>query len=164
MTQNHLIRPATIADVPDIHRLVNTFARRNLMLPRVINDIYERVYEFIVLRTGCGRSARLVGCVALHPTWTGRPGDVMGEVRSLAVDRSVQGRGYGRTLVSKVHETARALGISKLFALTYVPDFFVKLGYRIVPRESLPHKVWTECINCPFFMTCKETPVVRDLE
>jgi len=66
-------------------------------------------------------------------------------------------------LVLRAHRAARALGIRTLFALTYVPDFFVKLGYRVVPRESLPHKVWTECINCPFFMTCKETPVIRDL-
>ncbi len=157
------IERAKVIDVPEIYKLINKFAKKNLMLPRVMNDIYERIFEFFVLKERIGETQKVIGCVTLHFTWTGKDNIVLAEIRSLAVDEEYQGKGYGKLLVQKCHKEAKKIGVKKIFALTFVPDFFVKLGYKIVPRETLPHKVWTECINCPFFMSCKETPVIKDL-
>ena len=163
LIKNLKIVRAKVDDVAGIYKIVNQFAKQNLMLPRVLNDIYERLYEFFVIKYGSSKNEKVVGCVALHLTWVGKKDEVWGEVRSLAVDEKFQRLGLGKQLVLKCHKEAKGLGVKKMFALTYVPEFFLKLGYEIVLRDSLPHKVWTECINCPFFMECKETPLVRSI-
>ena len=61
-------------------------------------------------------------------------------------------------------EEARTLGLNQVFALTYVPDFFRKLGFRrLEDKSALPHKVWTECINCPKFPNCDEVAVIKEI-
>lgn len=153
------IERAKISDVPQIYKLVNKFAKKNLMLPRVMNDIYERLPEFFVIH----RNKEVIGCAALHLTWTGKDEEVLAEVRSLAIEENFQGKGLGSKLVLSLEKEAKKLGVKKMFALTFVPEFFKKLGYQIIARETLPHKVWSECINCPFFMECKEIPVIKPL-
>ncbi|MFN3550272.1 MAG: N-acetyltransferase [Endomicrobiia bacterium] len=154
------IEKAKVSDVQKIYKLVNKFAKKNLMLPRVINDIYERLSEFFVIR----KNKEVIGCAAIHLTWTGKNEEVLAEIRSLAVEENFQGKGLGRKLVFTIEREAKKLGVRKIFALTFVSEFFKKLGYQVIPRETLPHKVWTECINCPFFMECKEIPVIKSLE
>lgn len=154
------IRKAVISDVPKIYKLINKFAKQNLMLPRVLNDIYERLFEFFIISKG----DEVIGTAALHLTWTGKEQDVLAEIRSLAVEEKYQNRGLGTKLVLQLEKEAKKLGVKKIFALTFVPGFFKKLNYQIVPRDTLPHKVWTECINCPFFIDCKEIPVIKELK
>jgi amino-acid N-acetyltransferase len=153
------IEKAKVSDVQYIYKLINKFAKKNLMLPRVLNDIYERLPEFFVIKVG----QRVIGCVAFHLTWTGKDEEVLAEVRSLAIEEDFQNKGLGSKLVKTVEKEAKKLGVKKIFALTFVPEFFKKLGYQVIERETLPHKIWTECINCPFFMECKETPVIKIL-
>lgn len=155
------IEKAKVKDVIQIYKIVNEFAKKNLMLPRVLNEIFERLQEFFVIRTK--KNKNIVGCAALHIMWTGEKNEVYAEIRSLAVKKSYQGKGLGKKLVQRLEKEAKKLGVKKIFALTFIPQFFVKLGYQTVPRESLPHKIWTECINCPFFVNCKETPVIKPL-
>ena len=145
-----MIRRAKIADVKDIQRLVNAFAAKNAMLPRALSTIYENVRDFYV----ADEEGRVVGCCALHVTW----GD-LAEVKSLAVEESTQGKGYGKVLVETCLQDARDLGLPKVFALTYVPGFFEKLGFSLVDKATLPHKIWSECINCPKFPDCGEEAV-----
>lgn len=149
-----MIRKAKIADVKDIQRLVNSFAAKNAMLPRALSTIYENIRDFYV----ADEDGRVVGCCALHVTW----GD-LAEVKSLAVDESTQGKGCGRVLVETCLQDARDLGIPKVFALTYVPGFFEKLGFKLVDKATLPHKIWSECINCPKFPDCGEEAVTIKL-
>jgi amino-acid N-acetyltransferase len=156
------IEKANVFDVPNIYNLVNKFAKKNLMLPRVINDIYERLQEFFVARVS--KKNTVVGCVSLHITWTGKKDEVLAEIRSLAVEKKYQNKGIGTELVKKLEVEAKKLGVKKIFALTYIPGFFHKLGYETISRDALPHKVWTECINCPYFMNCKEVPVIKLLK
>lgn len=158
--KKYKIRKAIISDVPKIHKLINKFAKQNLMLPRVLNDIYERLFEFFIISKG----NEVIGTAALHLTWTGKEHEVLAEIRSLAVEEKHQNKGLGTKLVLKLEKEAKKLGVKKIFALTFVPEFFKKLNYQVVPRDTLPHKVWTECINCPFFIECKETPVIKELK
>ena len=55
------------------------------------------------------------------------------------------------------------MGMPKVFALTYVPDFFVSLGFSRIDKSELPHKIWSECINCPKFPDCGEEAVSIEL-
>jgi len=58
---------------------------------------------------------------------------------------------------------AAGLGLEKVFALTYVTEFFGHLGYSVVRKESLPHKIWTACIHCEKFTNCDEVAVEKRL-
>jgi amino-acid N-acetyltransferase len=145
-----VIRKARIPDVPEIHRLINTFAERNAMLPRALSAIYENLRDFVVADV----DGHVAGCCALHVTW-----EDLAEVKSLAVDESLQGQGLGAKLVKVCLDEARQMGLPSVFALTYVPDFFEKMGFSRVDKSTLPHKIWTECINCPKFPDCGEEAV-----
>jgi amino-acid N-acetyltransferase len=46
--------------------------------------------------------------------------------------------------------------------LTYRDDFFHRFGFREVEKSELPHKIWTECINCPKFPRCDEIAMIFD--
>jgi len=149
-----MVEKARIDDPPLILALVNYYADRQLMLPRSLNDIYECLRDFYVWR----EEGELLGCVALHVSWQG-----LGEVRSLAVREEAAGRGIGRRLVQSCLDEARALGMHRVFALTHVPEFFERIGFQRYPKESLPHKVWADCLNCPKFPDCDEVALVLDL-
>ena len=134
--------------------MVNHYADRQLMLPRSLNDTYESLRDFYVWR----ENDEVVGCAALHVSWDG-----LGEVRSLAVREDATRRGIGRKLVQSCLDEARELGMKRVFALTYVPEFFKKFGFVLYAKENLPHKVWTDCLNCPKFPDCDEVALVLDL-
>ena len=148
------VEKARIDDPPRIVALVNHYADRQLMLPRSLNDTYECLRDFYVWR----ENDEMLGCAALHVSWNG-----LGEVRSLAVREDATGRGIGRRLVQSCLDEARALGMTRVFALTYVPEFFKRFGFVLYAKENLPHKVWAECINCPKFPNCQEIALVKIL-
>jgi len=148
------IRKALTRDAIQIHALINHYAGQQQMLPRTLLSIYENIRDFHVAVEG----TRVLGCSALHFTW----GD-MAEVRSLAVDENAGHRGIGRALVRANIEEARQHQLVQVYAFTYVTEFFAKLEFRVVPHESMPRKVWMDCINCHKFNCCDEVAMVRDL-
>jgi amino-acid N-acetyltransferase len=148
------IRRALTRDAVQIHALVNNFAKQEQMLPRTLLSIYENIRDFHVAVDG----DRVLGCSALHFTW----GD-MAEVRSLAVDETTGRKGIGRALVEANIAEARQHGLVQVYAFTYVTGFFEKLGFRVVAHESMPRKVWMDCINCHKFNCCDEVAMVLDL-
>ncbi len=143
-------RKARFSDVEQIHKLVNDYAAEGLMLARSRNVLYESLREFILAED----EGHIVGVGALHLIW-----DALAEVRTMAVAPAYKGKGVGRKIVETLLEEGRELGVTEIFALTYQPGFFAKLGFYEVQKEELPHKVWKECINCPKFPNCDETAV-----
>jgi amino-acid N-acetyltransferase len=148
------VEKAGVGDADQIHGLVNQFAQRGDMLPRTLGEVYENLRDFFVVRDG----RNLQACVALHIIW-----EDLAEVRSLAVRDESQAQGLGAILVQACVTEARSLGLSTLFALTYRPGFFEKLGFRQADVMSLPRKVWNECYRCPKFPGCNEIAMVLDL-
>jgi amino-acid N-acetyltransferase len=148
------VQAAEVGDAEAIHGLINGFARKGEMLPRTMAEVYENLRDFSVVRESEG----VLACGALHIMW-----EDLAEIRSLAVDEARQGQGLGARLVRAHLQEARDLGLSTVFALTYRPGFFERLGFRQADVMTLPRKVWNECYRCPKFPTCNEIAVVLDL-
>jgi amino-acid N-acetyltransferase len=149
------IRPAKVSDAMKIHELVEYYADNKEMLHRSLNAIYENIQEFVVVED----KGDIIACGALHVTW----GD-LAEIKALAVSENYKGRGLGRKIVQKLQDNASQLGVYKIFALSFKPQFFKKLGYKIIPKETLPHKIWSECINCHLFPDCGEVPLLISIK
>ncbi len=150
-----MIRNATMSDVPEMHRLITHHAELDRMLFRSHADLYEHLRDFMVYVDDSGR---VRGCAALELVWRD-----LAEIKSLAVDEDYRGKGIGRQLVEAAVSEARRLGLARVFALTREQMFFEKLSFRVVPKETLPHKVWTDCVRCPLQEQCDETAMVMDL-
>lgn len=142
------IRKAIVSDAEKIQFLINEYAKQGLMLPRSINSIYENIRDFWVYE----ENGEIVGACALTIFWSD-----LAEIRSLAVDKNYVRRGIGSALVKKAIEEAREIGIKKVFTLTYQVDFFKKLGFKEIDKNTLPQKIWRDCINCIKFPNCDET-------
>jgi len=152
-----MIRKARIQDAKTIHKLINGFAKKDLMMPRSLNEIYETVRDFWV---GCDKKGGVIGCAALHIVgWND-----LAELKSLAVARRQQKKGLGSLLVQTCLEEAADLEVGSVFALTYRPKFFRRFGFGIIPKSRLPHKVWAECCNCPKFPDCGEIAVMKKIK
>ena len=154
VTPTYQVQRAEVSDARAIHELVNGFARSGEMLPRTLAEIYESLRDFSVIREGDA----LLACGALHVMW-----EDLAEVRSLAVRPERQGQGLGALLVRAHLDEARELGLRTVFALTYRPAFFEKLGFQQADVMTLPRKVWGECYRCPKFPGCNEIAMVRQL-
>jgi len=149
------IRKAKLTDVPNIHRLVNHYAGERIMLPRTLTDIYENVWEFTVVAEDDGQ---LVGCGALKLY-----NQEVAEIRSLCVDETLKSKGIGGIVMQQLLDEAEVFGLKTVFALTVVPVFFEKLGFRQTPRERFPTKVWRDCLKCERYTCCDEKAVSMDL-
>jgi N-acetylglutamate synthase-like GNAT family acetyltransferase len=89
---------------------------------------------------------------------------MLAEVRSLAVDPELRGRGLGVRLVKAALDLGERRRIARVFALTSVPDFFVRQGFSLSTRHSLYEKIDRDCIHCSKSRTCKLAAVVVDLD
>jgi amino-acid N-acetyltransferase len=150
-----MIRPATIHDVRRMQNVIASHAELGRMLFKSLADLYEHLRDFAVYE---GPDGKPLGCVGLAIIWAD-----LAEVRSLAVDESARGQGIGTQLVEWCLDEARRLGIRRVMSLTYEPRFFGRLGFETVERESLPLKVWTDCVRCPQNDHCDEIAMVRTL-
>jgi amino-acid N-acetyltransferase len=150
-----VVRPARVADMTQVEPLINGFAARELMLPKTLQQLARNFREFVVAETADGR---ILGCAALR-VYTPQ----LAELGSLAVHGDAHGLGVGRSLVERIEEEARVLGIGTVFALTLQDVFFHKLGYRTVQKEMFPLKVWADCRQCPKIDACDEIAVVKEV-
>lgn len=149
-----MIRKARMADVKGIHGLIAEYAKKGDMLPRSLADIYENLRDYFVF---LGNDGELVGSAAIHIMW-----EDLAEVRSLAVREGRMRRGVGTQLVESCISEAIMLGIGRVFALTYKPEFFEKLGFHVVDKAELPQKIWADCLKCSKFPDCDEVALVAD--
>jgi len=135
--------------------LVNELAMRQVMLPRSPASVIENIRDFVVAEV----DGQFAGCGALAITWTD-----IAEIRSLAVSPALQKHGIGKRIVDALVVDALRLGIPRLFAFTYVPGFFEKMGFSICAHDELPHKVFNDCMHCPKFQACDEIAMERVLD
>jgi amino-acid N-acetyltransferase len=150
-----VVRSARVADMQKVESLINRYADEGLMLRKTLEQLCRNFREFVVAVNAEGR---VVGCGALR-VYTPQ----LAEVASLAVDETVHRGGIGRRLVEQLAVEAQNLGIGTIFALTLKGGFFHRLGFRTVPKELFPLKVWADCRSCPKLHACDEIAVVKEL-
>lgn len=124
-----------------IRRLIELYAgtgRR--LLSKSVVTLYEDVQEFWVAYDA--EREQVVGCGALHVMW-----EDLAEVRSVAVDSGCGGRGIGHRIVNRLLDTARELGVERVFCLTFEVDFFARHGFRPIQGAPVAPEVYEELLR-----------------
>ena len=151
-----VVRKARMTDAKGIRELIAFHAQENKMLPRSWRYIYENLRDFYV---GVDEEGAVVACGALHISW-----EDLAEIKAVAVRADLMGRGLGRKVVQACIDEASGLDIPRIFVLTFTPEFFKKLGFAEIDKNELPHKVWSECVDCPLFPDCGEIALATDVK
>lgn len=148
------VRPATEQDVLGIQALLNHYASLGNLLPRTKGDIIKQLDHFRVIE----RDSAIIACGSLE-NFT----EELAEIRSLMVNEDIKGAGLGRKIVQELLLMAEARQVKRVMALTYVPGFFHKMGFKTVDKDIFPEKIWGICVNCYKFNNCDEIAVLKKL-
>jgi amino-acid N-acetyltransferase len=135
------VRPARTGDVPLIQALVEPLVQQRILLGKDSVVFYEAIQEFRVAEDPSGRA---IGCGALHVMWQD-----LAEVRTLAVVPEWLHRGVGHALLEQLEADAIALGLSRLFCLTFEVDFFARHGFAPMGEEAIDPAVYAELVRSP---------------
>ena len=133
LSATHVVRPAHAGDVAAIHSLVRRYAAQGALLPRTRRDIAGAIDDYVVV---VDANNGVLACAALSVY-----SESLAEVSSVAVSRSVQGKGLGSMAVRGTEALARERGIIELFAMTTAEAFFESLGYERSLVEQYPDKL-----------------------
>ncbi|MEU8587234.1 amino-acid N-acetyltransferase [Streptomyces sp. NPDC048664] len=134
------VRRARTSDVPAVRRLLDAYVRRGILLDKATVTLYEDIQEFWVAERD--DNGEVVGCGALHVMW-----EDLAEVRTLAVADGARGLGVGRHLLQKLLQTARWLGVRRVFCLTFEVDFFGKHGFVEIGETPVDTDVYAELMR-----------------
>jgi amino-acid N-acetyltransferase len=147
------LEKAKISDIPSMQKLVIKEVKEGIILQRAVDDVATNIRSYIVAKD----SNILIGYTALHIH-----SPRLAEIRSLIVDDRYRGQNIGKKIVKFALNEAREIGVQEeVLVLTYLPDFFRKLGFIEIPKESIPeHKIWADCIKCIHFPICNEVSLV----
>lgn len=135
------VRPARTPDVPAIEALVEPLVQRRILLGKDRVVLYESVQEFRVVEDEHGA---IIGCGALHVMW-----EDLGEVRTLAAADGWRGRGVGHALLQRIESDARALGLTRLFCLTFETAFFGRNGFAEIGEGVVAPDVYAQLALSP---------------
>jgi len=133
-----VIRPARTADVRAIRRLVDTYAPDRRLLSKATVTLYEDVPEFVVGEL----DGEVVACGAVHVMW-----EDLAEVRTVAVDPALRGRGVGGVLLDHLVRRARDLGVERVFCLTFETGFFGAHGFVEIDGTPVEHAVFEQLLQ-----------------
>ena len=154
LLQNTKVEHADGSHIDDIQALLDHYAGMGDLLPRSRQDIIDNLASFRVIRD----QGRVIACGSLeHFT------PELAEIRSLMVRHDIKRGGLGRLIVEHLIATAKERKVARLMALTYVPEFFHKLGFKTVNKNIFPEKIWGICVNCYKFHNCDEIAVMLEL-
>ena len=128
------IDKSTLNDVESIQSIINEFAKKKDILPRNIEDVAERIREFIVAKDN--DTVVAISSLRLYYPF-------LAEIRTIAVKREYQGQGIARRLIEYEIEEAKRLAVKKVFALTFQLKFFESVGFKRIDKKQLPQKkIW----------------------
>jgi amino-acid N-acetyltransferase len=147
---------ATLDDIPQMQAMVIAEVQKGIILKRTEDEVATNIRSYVLAKEG----EKLVGYTALHIH-----SKRLAEIRSLIVDQSYRGQKIGQRMVRFALDEAKALKVEEdVLALTYVPQFFEKLGFHEINKEAIPeHKIWADCIKCIHFPVCNEIALIYKL-
>ncbi|SCD55222.1 N-acetylglutamate synthase, GNAT family [Streptomyces sp. IgraMP-1] len=134
------VRRARTSDIPAVRTLLDSYVRKGILLDKATVTLYEDIQEFWVAERD--DNAEVVGCGALHVMW-----EDLAEVRTLAVNPEVRGAGVGHQVLGKLLQTARWLGVRRVFCLTFEVDFFARHGFVEIGETPVDHDVYSELLR-----------------
>lgn len=135
------LRAARTADVPAIKSLVAPLAEQRVLVSKETVAYFEGIQEMAVAVDV--ETADVVGCGALHVMW-----EDLAEIRTLAAAPGWLGRGVGHALVEELLDRARALGVNRVFCLTFEVEFFSKHGFEVMADQSaVSPEVYSELLR-----------------
>ena len=132
------VRPARTSDVKAIRELVDSYAAPGQMLSKETVTLYESVQEFIVAEN----DGVVVGCGALHVLW-----EDLAEVRTVAVAQDFHKQGIGHQILQAVIERAHAVGVKRIFCLTFQTQFFGSFGFVEIHGTPVEADVYAELLR-----------------
>jgi amino-acid N-acetyltransferase len=144
---------ATLDDITAMQSLVVDEIKDGVILNRSNDEVATNIRSYILAKDG----DTLVGYAALH-IHSAR----LAEIRSLIVSTSSRGEGIGAKIVKYMLKEAKELKVKEdVLVLTYLPEFFKKIGFVEIDKEKIPeHKIWADCIKCIHFPVCNEVALV----
>jgi amino-acid N-acetyltransferase len=147
---------ADLRDIPQMLALVAEEVKSGVILDRSADEIATNIRSYVLAK----EEEKLVGYTALHIH-----SPRLAEVRSLIVDEAFRGRSVGKQMVQFALKEARELGLEEVLVLTYLPQFFIKMGFEEIAKESIPeHKIWADCIKCIHFPVCNEVSLMYRID
>jgi len=146
---------AKLSDIPQMQKLVQKEVKDGIILQRSNDEVSTNIRSYILAKD----KDRVIGYGALHIHST-----TLAEIRSLIVDKSYRGQNIGKSIVEFALQEAKELGLKEVLVLTYMEDFFKKLNFVEIPKETIPeHKIWADCIKCIHFPICNEISLIYKL-
>jgi len=144
---------AKLDDIPAMQELVEDDVKNGIILARSEDEVSTNIRSYVLAKDG----TKVVGYGALH-IHSMR----LAEIRSLIVSSEYRGQNIGKQIVLFALEEAKNIGVAEdVLVLTYLPEFFIKLGFKEIPKDTIPeHKIWTDCIKCIHFPICNEVSLV----
>jgi amino-acid N-acetyltransferase len=135
------VRQARTSDIRGIQQIVEPLVQRRILLGKDLVVLYESVQQFLVAEDEHGT---LIGCGALHVMW-----EDLGEIRTLIVADEWLHHGVGRAIVEELENSARTLGLSRLFCLTFEVDFFTRRGFSPIGEQVVDPDVYSQLVRSP---------------
>jgi len=132
------IRSARTSDIKGIRKLIDTYAIGGRLLTKETVTLYESVQEFTVAI----EDNEVVGCGALHVLW-----EDLAEVRTVAVLERLRGKGVGHQIMQAVEERAGAIGVKRIFCLTFETQFFGRHGFEEIQGTPVDADVYAELLR-----------------
>ena len=147
---------ANLNDIPAMQNLVVDDVKNGIILARSEDEVSTNIRSYVLAKDG----DNVVGYGALH-VHSMR----LAEIRSLIVSTEYRGQNIGKQVVLFALDEAEKIGVEEdVLVLTYLPNFFLKLGFIEIPKDTIPeHKIWADCIKCIHFPVCNETSLVYKL-
>lgn len=134
------VRSARTSDVAKIRDLVRPLAVDRILLDKEAVTYYESIQEFVIAETANGE---VVGCGGLHVIW-----EDIAEIRTLASSAEYRGQGVGHVLIEELRSRAQAVGVSRIFCLTFEVAFFERHGFTVMADQSaVDQQVYQELLH-----------------
>ncbi len=144
---------AQLCDIQEMQALVLKEVKKGTILFRSSDEMATNIRSYIIAK----KENVIIGFGALH-----FHAYDLGELRSLIVSDKYRGEGIGKGMVKAMLEEGKNLKVKKIFTLTYEQGFFESIGFKEIPKESLPaHKIWADCVKCKHFPVCDEVALIK---
>ena len=133
-----MIRPAKTSDIKAIRKIIDLYTLQRRLLTKETVTLYEDVQEFVVAE----ENSEVIGCGALHVLW-----EDLGEVRTVAVLEEFRRKKIGHQIMEAIIARARALGLKRLFCLTFETEFFSRYGFKEITGAPVEPEVYQQLLR-----------------